>query len=418
MSLTLRPTSCEAHKEQQHHKSAWLQFIKSIAACKGDLTTLTAPPFLLAPQSIVEYSAYWAEHPTLFVAPAKEESPEKRALLVIKWFFSTLIYQHANKDDNGRKKRMKPLNPFLGEIFLGKWVDAAGTTELISEQVSHHPPATAYRIWNETHGVQLEGYVAPKAYFSSTVNIERRGYSLLHIDKYDETHWITMPKAHVEGLFSLQMNPELSGTSHIHSSSGLTSSIEYACKGWLGGQSNSFTATVRRDEDQQKSPPAYVLQGQWNGVYTVKDGHGRLLETVDMTALRRTPLQVTPIESQHPLESRRAWQHVTNAIMRNDLQGVAHEKSKIENAQRALRKQEQAAGQVWERRYFTEAARDPVADDLAVRRGSERKAEEVGMIWKFDHEKYKAVTKLEQQSLPQSPTRWRADSGVALMEIE
>ena len=50
---------------------------------------------------------------------------------------------------------MKPLNPFLGEIFLGKWQDDAGTTHLVTEQVSHHPPATAFKIWNDTHGVKV-----------------------------------------------------------------------------------------------------------------------------------------------------------------------------------------------------------------------------------------------------------------------
>lgn len=84
---------------------------------------------------MTEFSAYWAEHPSLFVAPANEPDPEKRALLVLKWFLSTLRGQHSNKDGNGKKKRMKPLNPFLGEIFIGQWDDAAGTTKLVTEQV-------------------------------------------------------------------------------------------------------------------------------------------------------------------------------------------------------------------------------------------------------------------------------------------
>lgn len=50
---------------------------------------------------------------------------------------------------------MKPLNPFLGELFIGKWEDEAGTTNLIAEQVSHHPPATACNIWNDKHGVRV-----------------------------------------------------------------------------------------------------------------------------------------------------------------------------------------------------------------------------------------------------------------------
>lgn len=108
---------------------------QSLATFKGDLASLTAPPFLLSSQSIVEFSAYWAEQPSLFVAPASEPDPEKRALLVLKWFLSTLKEQHNNKDEHGKKKRMKPLNPFLGELFLGKWVDKSGTTQLVAEQV-------------------------------------------------------------------------------------------------------------------------------------------------------------------------------------------------------------------------------------------------------------------------------------------
>lgn len=133
--------------------------IQSLATFKGDLASLTAPPFLLSPQSIVEYSAFWAEHPSLFVAPGSEPDPEKRALLVLKWFLSTLKQQHSNKDENGKKKRMKPLNPFLGELFIGKWEDDVGTTNLVAEQVSHHPPITACNIWNDEHGVRVCGFL-------------------------------------------------------------------------------------------------------------------------------------------------------------------------------------------------------------------------------------------------------------------
>jgi len=95
---------------------------------------MTAPPFILSTTSLVEYSAYWTEHPSLFVAPASEPNPEKRALLVLKWFLSTLRQQYSSRNEKlGSEK--KPLNPFLGEIFLGRWEDAAGITQLVSEQV-------------------------------------------------------------------------------------------------------------------------------------------------------------------------------------------------------------------------------------------------------------------------------------------
>jgi len=97
---------------------------------------MTAPPFILSSTSLVEFSSYWAEHPSVFVAPAKEQDPAKRAVLVLKWFLSTLKQQYASRSEKlGSEK--KPLNPFLGELFLGKWVDEAGETQLVSEQVRY-----------------------------------------------------------------------------------------------------------------------------------------------------------------------------------------------------------------------------------------------------------------------------------------
>lgn len=121
------------------NRGSWSAFLKSIASFSGDLSSLTAPPFILSSTSLTEFSSYWAEHPAIFVAPAAEKDPQKRALLVLKWFLSTLKQQYASRSDKfGNEK--KPLNPFLGELFLGKWVDAAGTTELVSEQVRYIVP--------------------------------------------------------------------------------------------------------------------------------------------------------------------------------------------------------------------------------------------------------------------------------------
>src|SRR5271170_203641 len=94
--------------------------LQSIASFNGDLSSLTAPAVILSTQSLVEFSSYWTEHPSLFTAPSLEPDPAKRALLVLKWFLSTLKQQYSSRSDKlGSEK--KPLNPFLGELFLGKW---------------------------------------------------------------------------------------------------------------------------------------------------------------------------------------------------------------------------------------------------------------------------------------------------------
>lgn len=105
----------------------------------------------------------------------------------MKWFLSTLKQQYSSRNEKlGSEK--KPLNPFLGELFLGTWQhDEAGETRLISEQVSHHPPVTGYAIINEKHGVKLEGYNGQKASFSrGTINVRQVGHATLHLEKWDE----------------------------------------------------------------------------------------------------------------------------------------------------------------------------------------------------------------------------------------
>ena len=149
MSSTTPP--CSQSSDQKHR--SWSSFLKVgicsycishvndpqlVATFKGELSSLTAPPFILSSTSLVEYSAYWAGQPALFVQPAKEADSEKRALLVLKWFLSTLHQQYCSRSEKFGSEK-KPLNPFLGELFIGKWKNEAdsdvGDTSLISEQV-------------------------------------------------------------------------------------------------------------------------------------------------------------------------------------------------------------------------------------------------------------------------------------------
>lgn len=124
---------------------------------RGDLSSITAPPFILAPQSLVEFPAYWAERPRLFTAPALEADPARRLLCVLKLYLASLQRQYyvGRTVKEGLKK---PLNPFLGELFLGEWKDESGSgarTRVVSEQVSHHPPTTACYVEEERFGVRV-----------------------------------------------------------------------------------------------------------------------------------------------------------------------------------------------------------------------------------------------------------------------
>ncbi|KAI8954437.1 hypothetical protein F4801DRAFT_502822 [Xylaria longipes] len=374
--------------------SSWSSFLKSVASFNGDLSSLTAPPFILSSTSLTEFSSYWCEHPSVFAAPAKEEDPAKRALLVLKWFLTTLKQQYASRSEQyGNEK--KPLNPFLGELFLGKWEDDAGTTDLISEQVNHHPPATAYSIKNEASGVHLQGYNAQKASFSKTINIKQIGHALLSVPVPNkpgetDTYLITLPSLHVEGLIFGAPFVELDGASYITSSTGFTAKTSYLGKGWVSGKKNSFTATLY--PTGKEKDVLYNCSGQWTKAFEIHSGPAKhnsektLIDTWDPDTTPVSELIIAPTEKQHPLESRRAWAPVAEGIAKGDMDYVGREKAKIEQAQRAMRKKEQAEGRQWERRYFTAQANDNALQTLAanVGLGSNGDADRTGGLWRFD----------------------------------
>ncbi|TVY46205.1 Oxysterol-binding protein-like protein [Lachnellula occidentalis] len=381
------------------NRGSWSAFLKSIASFSGDLSSLTAPPFILSSTSLVEFSSYWAEHPSLFVAPAKERDPQKRALLVLKWFLSTLKQQYASRSEKfGNEK--KPLNPFLGELFLGKWVDGEGETRLVSEQVStsikangvesnsHHPPVTAYNISNVTHGVQLQGYNAQKASFSRTIYVKQIGHAVFSIPAYNETYLITLPNLHIEGLIFGSPFVELNDTTYITSSSGYTAKIDYSGKGWLSGKKNSFTATMY--PTGKEKDVLYTVVGQWTKSFDILEGAHKksgLVDSYDAEATHTTPLTVAPHEEQDNLESRRAWAKVAKGIAVGDMDLVGNEKGKIEVSQRELRQKEKENGTAWQSRFFSRVENDSVLNQLGPAIGLGAEPEKTGGVWRYDDRK-------------------------------
>ncbi|GAB7363047.1 hypothetical protein MBLNU230_g3340t1 [Neophaeotheca triangularis] len=372
-------------------KGSWSSFLKSIASFNGDLSSMTAPAFILSTTSLTEFSAYWAEMPRLLCAPAQEKDPKKRSMLVLKWFLSTLKQQYASRNEKlGSEK--KPLNPFLGELFLGQWDDECGTTQLVSEQVSHHPPVTGYSIWNSKHGVALQGYNAQKASFKSTINVKQVGHAILHLDAYDEDYVITLPSLHIEGLITGSPYVELNRSSYIVSSSGYTSRIDYSGRGWVSGTKNSLSAVMYpHGKEKSKSDILYTAEGSWSDSFEIKDAQTKkVVEKYNSKAEPKTPLTVAPVEEQDEMESRRAWSKVAKAIEKGDMNTTSAEKTVIEERQREMRRKEAAEGKEWQRRFFTRANSLPVFEKLIKEvPGGGLEQDQTGGIWVFDQEKAK-----------------------------
>lgn len=292
-----------------------------------------------------------------------------RLLAVVKWFISTLKSQYCSRSESmGTEK--KPLNPFLGEVFVGEWENREhpefGSTVLLSEQVSHHPPITAYSIFNDKNNVKMEGYNRIKSSFSKSLMLSVKQYGHALLELANDSYLITLPPLHIEGILVASPFVELEGKSYIQSSSGLTCVLEYSGRGYFSGKKNSFKARIYKNskESKAKENAIYTISGQWSGSSKIlKKNQTESALFYDATRTPAEHLKVKPIEEQHFLESRKAWKDVAAAIKAGDFDLISQTKTELEERQREMRKDEESKGVSWQRRWFKDVDYSPQPDN-------------------------------------------------------
>lgn len=243
----------------------------------------------------------------------------------------------------------------------------------------------------------MQGYNAQKASFSSTIQIKQLGHALLTLtppgaDRNDpsqqERYVITLPNLHIESLIYGTPFVELEKSTRIVSSTGYTAKVEFSGKGWLSGKKNTFTASLYNESEGEKKP-LYSVDGQWSDSFVIKNA--RTKEEIDRYVVKDNkiaPFELAPLEKQDPYESRRAWKDVASGIERGDMDAVSVAKSKIENAQRELRKVERSEGREWERRFFNRVNEDGDEEFQKLAKishlPSNFDADKTGGFWRFD----------------------------------
>jgi len=99
----------------------------------------------------------------------EEKNPAERFLTVIRWCLAMIRQETFEK---------KPWNPIQGETHAA-WVDHQGTggkTHFVSEQVSHHPPVSAFVVHNEQHGLEMMANISFTVKFGgNSASVETAG---------------------------------------------------------------------------------------------------------------------------------------------------------------------------------------------------------------------------------------------------
>uniref|UniRef100_A0A669F331 Oxysterol-binding protein n=1 Tax=Oreochromis niloticus TaxID=8128 RepID=A0A669F331_ORENI len=296
-----------------------------------DLSKVVLPTFILEPRSFLDKLSDYYYHADLLSQASLEESAYGRIKQVLRWYLSGFY-----KKPKGLKK---PYNPILGETFRCCWLhpETNSCTFYIAEQVSHHPPISAFYVCNRKDGFSISGSILAKSkFYGNSLSAILDGKARLLFLSRDEEYVITMPYAHCKGILYGTMTLELGGKVTIEcEKTKCVAELEFKLKPFLGGSGsvNQINGKIFVGEEVLAT-----VDGHWDNevfIHEKRSGQQEILwnpsPEIRSSRLKR---QVVQLDQQGEFESERLWQHVTSAIMDRDQVRATQEKFVLEEAQR------------------------------------------------------------------------------------
>ena len=124
----------------------------------------------------------------------------------------------------------KPYNPVLGEYFVCTWPESeVGDVHFVAEQVSHHPPVSAFHVVCRKADTSLTSAILTKSGiitsamppFIKALTVACEGETTLHLGCHEEVYTMTYPTAVATNVISSSARLLLSGQISISCSSNL-----------------------------------------------------------------------------------------------------------------------------------------------------------------------------------------------------
>ncbi|XP_072566284.1 oxysterol-binding protein-related protein 8-like isoform X2 [Paramormyrops kingsleyae] len=322
-----------------------------------DLSKVVLPTFILEPRSFLDKLSDYYYHADFLSEAAVEENAYNRMKKVVKWYLSGFY-----KKPKGLKK---PYNPIIGETFRCLWIHPKtnSKTFYISEQVSHHPPVSAFYVSNRKDGFCLSGSILAKSkFYGNSLSAILDGEARLTFLNRGEDYVMNMPYAHCKGILYGTMTLELGGQVTIMcEKTGYSAQLEFKLKPFLGSNDsvNQISGKIKLGKEVLAT-----LEGHWDCEVLINDKKTCMVETFwnPTPDLRRSRLtrRTVLLEDQGDFESEKLWQHVTRAINNKDQTEATNEKFLLEEAQRKSARERKAKCEAWIPGLFEQ---DPVTGE-------------------------------------------------------
>uniref|UniRef100_A0A2K6LXW6 Oxysterol-binding protein n=1 Tax=Rhinopithecus bieti TaxID=61621 RepID=A0A2K6LXW6_RHIBE len=362
----------------EEHKSVIMHLLSQVRLGM-DLTKVVLPTFILERRSLLEMYADFFAHPDLFVSISDQKDPKDRMVQVVKWYLSAF---HAGRKGSVAKK---PYNPILGEIFQCHWTlpnDTEENTELVSEgpvpwvsknsvtfvaeQVSHHPPISAFYAECFNKKIQFNAHIWTKSKFlGMSIGVHNIGQGCVSCLDYDEHYILTFPNGYGRSILTVPW-VELGGECNINcSKTGYSANIIFHTKPFYGGKKHRITAEIFSPNDKKSF---CSIEGEWNGVMYAKYATGENTVFVDTKKLPIIKKKVRKLEDQNEYESRSLWKDVTFNLKIRDIDAATEAKHRLEERQRAEARERKEKEIQWETRLFHEDGECWVYDEPLLKR--------------------------------------------------
>ncbi|XP_016412824.1 oxysterol-binding protein-related protein 9-like [Sinocyclocheilus rhinocerous] len=338
------------------------------------------PTFILERRSLLEMYADFFAHPDLFVSIAEQQDPRDRMVQVVKWYLSAF---HAGRKGSVAKK---PYNPILGEVFFCHWDlpetedpassesvsdgplpwSSKNSVSFVAEQVSHHPPISAFYAECFSKKIQFNAHIWTKSKFlGMSIGVHNIGQGCVSCLEYDEHYILTFPNGYGRSILTVPW-VELGGECNIScSKSGYSANIVFHTKPFYGGKKHRITAEIFAPNDKKSF---CSIEGEWNGVMYAKWATGENALFIDTKKIGIVKKKVRKLEDQLEYESRSLWKDVTTNLKLKDIDAATEAKHRLEEIQRAEARERKEKEMQWETRLFHEDGECWVYDKPLLKR--------------------------------------------------
>ncbi|XP_066917849.1 oxysterol-binding protein-related protein 1-like [Clytia hemisphaerica] len=342
-----------------------------------DLSRITMPVIFNEPLSFLQRISEYMDYVDILHKATETEDSLERLLLVSVFMIS------CNASTESRIG--KPFNPLLGETF--ELIREDMDFKICAEQVSHHPPVSALYAESES-GFELTMTMQPELKFwGKDIEVKPKGGVTIKIPKYNDIYTFDYISSGVHNIIVGQLWIELYGSCTIRNqTTGESATITFKPAGWFSKEMNQVEGYIF---NQKKEKVTYLRSDWTKYVCSCPIKHESALQnalkgplseddielckippeatinwkvrpkpsiTSEMYMMTEFAMGLNELLDEHkevvaPTDCR--YRPDLRCLENGDMDAAAQEKIRLEEAQRARRKERNATGGTWSPRWFS-----------------------------------------------------------------